>query len=114
MAGSHSRVKSFFLRLVLALVIVPVVAYLGLGTLLWWAMHRSPEQFGRVMAKMPMPYVFIIYPFESMWLHARAGNLNVGDSAPDFSLMKVDKSGSIRLSELNKQQPVVLVFGSYT
>jgi peroxiredoxin len=49
-----------------------------------------------------------------LWTHARAGTLNIGDPAPDFSLLKVDHSGSVQLSALNRQQPVVLVFGSYT
>lgn len=90
------------------------VAYLSLGTIIWWAMHQPPGDFGRVMAKMPQPAVFLLFPFETLWTHARAGVLKAGDAAPDFSLVKVDKSGSIRLSELNRQQPVVLVFGSYT
>jgi peroxiredoxin len=48
-------------------------------------------------------------------MHARAGELKVGDPAPDFSLMKLDKSASVQLSSLTAQgRPVVLVFGSYT
>lgn len=66
------------------------------------------------MARMPGPAVFLLFPFETLWTHARAGALNVGDQAPDFLLSKQDKSGLIQLSALNKQQPVVLVFGSYT
>lgn len=77
-------------------------------------MHQPPEKFGRVMAKMPGPVPFLLYPFETLWTHARAGTLNVGDRAPDFSLNKLDKSGIIQLSELNQRQPVVLIFGSYT
>ena len=37
-----------------------------------------------------------------------------GDTAPDFSLRKLDKTETVRLAELNKNQPVVMVFGSYT
>jgi hypothetical protein len=103
-----------FGKLLLWLVVVLIVAYLGFGAFLFWAMHQPPEQFGRVMAKVQGPVPFLLYPFETMWVHARAGNLKPGDPAPDFSLMKVDKSGPLRLSELNRQQPVVLVFGSYT
>jgi len=65
------------------------------------------------MSKMPGA-VFLVFPFETLWLHARTGTLKVGDRAPDFSLVKVDKTGSMQLSELNRQRPVVLVFGSYT
>jgi hypothetical protein len=77
-------------------------------------MHQPPEVFGKVMAKAPEPIVFMLYPFETLWVNARAGTLKIGDSAPDFLLEKVNKSGPIQLSALNKQQPVVLVFGSYT
>lgn len=88
--------------------------YVVFGAFIWWTMHRPPEDIGRVMARIPGPVVFLLYPFETFWLHARAGTLNVGDRAPDFSLAKVDKSGSIQLSELNHQGPVALIFGSYT
>jgi len=77
-------------------------------------MRQPPETFGRVMSKMPGPVPFLLFPFETAWMQARAGNLQTGDAAPDFSLLKVDKSGTVKLSELNESQPVVLVFGSYT
>jgi peroxiredoxin len=57
---------------------------------------------------------FLLFPFETAWLLARAGHLNIGDPAPDFSLSKIDKSAQVQLSALNQRQPVVLVFGSYT
>lgn len=101
-------------RIVLGLFLAVIVLYVAFAGFLWWAMHQSPEKFGRIMSKMPGPVVFMLFPFETLWVHARAGTLNVGDRAPDFTLLKVDKSGSIQLSELNKQRPVVLVFGSYT
>ncbi len=66
------------------------------------------------MSRLPGLDPFLLFPFETMWLRARAGNLHVGDPAPDFLLSKLDKSGRLQLSVLNKQQPVVLVFGSYT
>ena len=31
-----------------------------------WAMHQSPEVFGHVMARLPMPADFVI-PFETLW-----------------------------------------------
>jgi hypothetical protein len=101
-------------RIVLGFFLTAVVLYAASAGFLWWAMHQPPEKFGRIMSKMPGPVVFMLLPFETFWVHARAGTLNVGDRAPDFTLLKVDKSGSIQLSELNKQRPVVLVFGSYT
>lgn len=95
----------------------------GVLALLWMlacaslfaVMRQSPDTFARVMAKVPGPVAFLILPFETLWTHARAGSLQVGDAAPDFSLMKLDKSSPIKLSALTAQgQPVVLVFGSYT
>ena len=90
------------------------IAYASFGAFMWHTMHRPPEDFARVMAKMPGPAVFLLFPFETLWLQARAGTLHVGDPAPDFSLLNVDHSGPVQLSALNKQHPVVLVFGSYT
>jgi hypothetical protein len=94
--------------------VVLMVVYLAFGSLVWWAMHQSPETFGRVMARMPGPVVFLLFPFETLWTRARAGNLQAGDRAPDFSLLKLDKTERVQLSALNQRQPVVLVFGSYT
>ena len=94
--------------------VVLAVAYVAFGSYIWWAMNQPPETFGRVMAKMPGPVPFLLFPFEMFWMRARAGNLQVGDAAPDFSLLKLDKTERVQLAALNKQQPVVLVFGSYT
>jgi hypothetical protein len=101
-------------RLLLRLLVGLISGYVCFGAYVWWAMHQPPETFGRVMAKMPGPIPFLIFPFETAWIHARAGTLQVGDRAPDFSLLKVDKSERVQLSLLNQLQPVVLVFGSYT
>ena len=40
--------------------------------------------------------------------------LNVGDAAPDFTLKTLDGRGAVTLSDSRGQQPVVLIFGSYT
>lgn len=78
-------------------------------------MRQPPEQFGHVMARIPGPVAFLVFPFETMWTEARRGTLHIGDAAPDFTLTKVDKSGQVQLSSLTAQgRPVVLVFGSYT
>jgi hypothetical protein len=81
---------------------VLVLAYAGFATLVVWAMHQPPETFGQVMAKMPGPVPFLLFPFETAWLRARAGSLHPGDIAPDFSLMKLDKTARIQLSDLTK------------
>lgn len=82
---------------------------------IYYAMCKPPDQFGHVMARIPGPAAFLVFPFESMWMKARRGTLNLGDTAPDFTLTKIDKSGQIQLSSFTAQKkPVVLVFGSYT
>jgi hypothetical protein len=82
---------------------------------LYGVMRQSPEKFARVMARIPGPIPFLVLPFETLWLRARAGTLQIGDPAPDFTLAKLDKSESIQLSSLAAQgRPVAVVFGSYT
>jgi hypothetical protein len=109
------KLSPFVRRLLLTLLVGLISGYVCFGAYVWWAMHQPPETFGRVMAKMPGPIPFLIFPFETAWIHARAGTLQVGDRAPEFSLLKVDKSERVQLSLLlSQQQPVVLVFGSYT
>ncbi|MGA7380860.1 MAG: hypothetical protein WBX03_08410 [Terriglobales bacterium] len=105
-----TRSRSILLRALGVLLVV----YIGFVGLIWWAMHQPPETFGRVMSRMSTPAAFVLAPFETMWTQARAGDLHPGDSAPDFALMKLDKSERVQLSTLTAKQPVVLVFGSYT
>ncbi len=93
---------------------VLAVVYVVFGSYIWWAMCQPPEVFGQVMKKMPAPVVFLAFPFETLWTHARAGNLRIGDPAPDFSLLKLDKTERVQFAAVNRLQPVVLVFGSYT
>lgn len=99
-------------HLVRAAVVVAVLYAIFAGYI-WWAMHQTPERFGLVMKRMPAVAYFLV-PFETMWTRARAGRLQAGDAAPDFSLTKLDKSATVQLSALTATQPVVLVFGSYT
>ena len=114
MSGSRLNPSPRVRNILLGILCAFIVIYGAFGAFMWHTMRQPPEAFARVMAKMPAPVVFLLFPFETLWTHARDGNLHIGDSAPDFSLLKVDKSESIQLSSLNKRQPVVLVFGSYT
>lgn len=103
--------KKIWLTVFAALALLWVLAC----TSLFAVMRQSPDKFARVMARIPGPVAFLVLPFETLWTQARAGRLQVGDLAPDFSLMKPDKSAQIQLSAFTAQrQPVVLVFGSYT
>jgi hypothetical protein len=106
-------ISSFVPRLLLRVFVGIVVAYLLFAGYILWAMRQPPETFGRVMSRMP-DAAYLILPFETMWTHARSGRLQNGDPAPDFSLLKLDKTDKIQLSALSSRQPVVLVFGSYT
>jgi hypothetical protein len=94
---------------------VVVIFWLLACGALFGVMRQPSETFARVMARVPGPVAFLVLPFETLWTHARAGSLRVGDAAPDFSLGKLDKSAHVHLSEFTGQKkPVVLVFGSYT
>jgi len=100
-----------------AMVILCVVAVLWVcaTVALYGVMRRPPETFGRVMMHVPGPVAFLVLPFETLWMRARAGELHIGDAAPDFNLTKIDKTGQVQLSSFASQgKPVVLVFGSYT
>jgi hypothetical protein len=100
--------------LLLGIFAVVLVLYVAFAGYVVWAMCQPPETFARVMSHMPGPVVFLAFPFETFWTHVRAGELHPGDAAPDFSLLKLDKTGRVQLSSLTAHQPVVLVFGSYT
>lgn len=93
--------------------VLAILWAIGCG-IIYSYMRKPPETFGQFMTKIPAPVAFLAFPFETMWMRARGGTLQVGDRAPDFQLLKLDKSEQVRLSTLNQQQPVVLVFGSYT
>jgi hypothetical protein len=94
--------------------VVCFVCWLGLVGYVDWAMRQSPQVFGRVMAKMPMPAFFVL-PFETLWTHERAGRLKMGDQAPDFTVKELQGTEApVELAGLWKDRPVALVFGSYT
>lgn len=111
--GMDVSTKSKLRRALLWGLPVLLVLWLVFAAYINWAMHQPPEKFGQVMKHMPEA-VFLVLPFETLWTHARAGQLQPGDPAPDFTLVTLDKTSHIQLSTLTAQKPVVLVFGSYT
>ena len=104
----HKAKKYLFRSLA---VIVPL--WLAFVALIAYEMHQTPEQFGRFMSHMPIA-TFFVAPFETMWVKARAGHLEVGHAAPDFRLKTLDKTSEVSLSSFRGKSPVVLIFGSYT
>lgn len=98
-----------FLRVAGAAVLVYVVAAGGL----YWAMRQTPDRFGHIMKRVPMPAMMVL-PFERLWSSARQGTLQAGDVAPEFRLPLQDRSGEVSLAVHRGVRPVVLVFGSYT
>ena len=96
------------------ILVAVVVVYAMLLAGLWSAMFQPPDVFGRVMSRMPVPAVFIVFPFKTMWLFARRGHLRVGDAAPNFALQTLDRKSRVELASFRGSKPVVLVFGSYT
>jgi hypothetical protein len=105
--------RSRWVRLSLKIGVVIVVVHALLSAALFMAMRKPPMQFARVMSKLPMASMLVL-PFESLWNIARAGDLNVGDLAPDFRLQTYDKSSWVQLSSFQGDRPVALIFGSYT
>lgn len=100
-------------RFWLTLVAVVAVAYGSFLVFVGWAMRQTPEKFGRIMSHMPMP-AMMLFPFETMWSHARAGSVHIGEAAPEFQLSTLDHKNEVQLAQYRGKQPVVLVFGSYT
>ena len=110
-------------KMTVLLILTPIlVLYLGFLGFINWAMHQPPETFGRIMMHMPGP-AYLVIPFETLWSRARAGTVEPGQLAPEFSLAKLQDGHAtpddrVQLAALRASksggQPVVLVFGSYT
>lgn len=104
---------SRMLRLVAAVFVAAIGIWVFVSALLFVAMRQTPARFGAVMSYVP-PVAMLVLPFRPLWMVARAGTLGVDDLAPDFSLPVLNSDQQVRLSDILKQKPVVLVFGSYT
>jgi hypothetical protein len=98
--------------LIVTLTIVAVI-YVSSTAALYAAMRQPPERFGAIMSHAPL-VAMLLLPFKPLWMQARAGHLQVGDRAPDFSLRPLHGEERVTLSQQYASKPVVLVFGSYT
>jgi len=101
------------MRKLRAIVVSLLVLWLIFLGAIYFTMRQPPERFASAIAKLPGP-AFLLFPFETLWLSARSGTLNIGDTAPDFHLRTLDKTSEVSLSSFRGSKPVVLIFGSYT
>ena len=116
-AASVRRYMAMFgnrvLKLLAVTLAVLVSVYAAASAFLYVAMRQRPERFGAIMSHVPMVAMMIL-PFKPLWMSARAGQLKVGDPAPDFALPALNKGPVVKLSERWRERPLVLIFGSYT
>lgn len=112
MPESNSEIRPFW-RILAGIVLVVAVLYALCSAALFAVMLQSPDRFAVTMKHVPWP-AFAVLPFKPLWEKARAGNVKVGEMAPDFQLESPDHKSSLRVSSLRGKKPVVLVFGSYT
>ena len=102
------------MRRLLKILVVIAGVYLLLLAGIFFLMLQPPLVFARAISKVPAAAVFMLFPFKPLWSVARAGNLKLGEEAPDFKLKTLDAKEEVLLSSFRGRKPVVLVFGSYT
>ena len=107
----NSKLKPMVWRSIKVLGVRAVLWVFACGAL-YGVMLQPPDTFGRFMAKVPGPVAFLVLPFETLWTRARAGELHVGDLAPDFDLAACtgDREHRVKLSEYRGKTNVVIVF----
>lgn len=101
------------MRMLRRLTAALIVGYLMFIGAIYAMMRRPPEKFASAIAKLPGP-LFMMVPFETLWSAARRGTLHPGDLAPDFRLTTLDHKSEVSLAGFRGNQPVVLIYGSYT
>jgi hypothetical protein len=77
-------------------------------------MVLSQLQHGRGNAPKDSPLTLQDVIASEEYRNLMTAKVAVGDLAPDFELARLDGSGTVRLGSLAAEQPVALVFGSYT
>lgn len=100
-------------RIIGVLLGLGLVLYCAASASVYWAMRQPPDRFGAFMRHVPGVAVAVL-PFRPMWMSARAGSLQPGDTAPDFELPTIDHTRQVKISDEYRGRPVVLIFGSYT
>src|SRR5437870_1980316 len=84
MSGLRFRLSARVRKLLLSLFAVVMVVYFAFAAFIWRTMHQPPEAFGRVMANMPRPVVFLFFPFGNSMDPGSRGGLRCGGSGPRF------------------------------
>jgi hypothetical protein len=107
------RLRRLASTIVVAVIGVVAIGWGATSIALYAAMRQTPERFGAIMSHVP-PIAMAVLPFRPLWMSARAGDLAVGDLAPDFALPLLHGDRIVKLSDEIREKPVVLVFGSYT
>jgi hypothetical protein len=79
-----------------------------------WGMVLSQLRHGRANAPDDSPLTLQDVLASEEYRDLMTAKVTVGDPAPDFELPRMDGAGSVRLGTLLAEQPVALVFGSYT
>ncbi|HZQ82428.1 MAG TPA: hypothetical protein VFB25_10695 [Gaiellaceae bacterium] len=77
-------------------------------------MMLSQLRHGRTNAPADSPLTLQDVMASEDYRNLMTAKVAVGDAAPDFDLPRLDGDGSVRLSALTAEQPVALIFGSYT
>jgi hypothetical protein len=101
------------MRILRNVAIAVAVLWLAFVAVIYYEMRQPPLHFAAFVAKLPEP-LFLVLPFETLWMRARGGALEQGSQAPDFRLRALDGKSETALSSFRGVRPVVLVFGSYT
>jgi hypothetical protein len=101
------------MRIIGTVAVALLAVYVALIATAYLLMRQPPVQFASAIGRMPQA-MFMVLPFETLWMRARAGALQSGDVAPDFTLPTLDKSAQVELAAFRGKKPVVLIFGSYT
>jgi len=57
------KLNPFSRRLLLRLLVSLMIGYVCFGAHDWWAMHRPPQTFARVMSRMAGLVPFLIFAF---------------------------------------------------
>ena len=73
------------MRRIRAIVVSLLVLWLLFLGAIYFTMRQPPERFATAIAKLPGP-AFMLFPFETLWLRARAGSLQSRRSSAAISI----------------------------